>query len=124
MDEQIEKAEQQIEKLMVVISKGDAFSDPVLLSQLMVRLAYANHTIGRGLASLQATYRIKRREVYQAQMDEHGKVTRAKEASQNAAFEEESRYDHFFNLHSDTQTFINVCQSHLKMLAMEAKSQI
>lgn len=124
MQDELKVAETQINKLMLVISKGDAFSDPALLSQLMVRLAYANHTIGRGLAGLQAQYRIKRREVYEEQMEKHGKVTRAKEDSQNAAFEEEQQYDHFLNLHTDTQTFINVCQSHLKMLAMEAKSQL
>lgn len=124
MDDQLKQAEQAIDKLMQVISSGNAFSDPALLSQLMVRLAYSNHIIGRGLAGLQARYRIRRREVYMVQMETHGKVTRAKEEAENAAREEEQDYDHFMNLHTDTQTFINVCQSHLKMLAMEAKSQL
>lgn len=123
MDE-LEQAEDKILRILATVQKSGAFEEPALLSQLMVRLAHANHTIGRFLAGLQGKYRMKRREVYDKEIAEHGKVTRAKEAAENAAREVEERYDHFDNLHTDTQTFINVCQSHLKVLAMEAKSQI
>lgn len=118
------KAEQSIEKLMNAIQNSDAFNDPALLSNIMVRLAYLNTVVGRHLAGLQGAYRLKRREVYEQIMSEGGKVTRAKEESEQAAREEEERYDHYDNLHKDTQTFINVCQSHLRVLSLEAKSQI
>lgn len=122
MDE-LKEAEEKILKILTVVNKGSAFDDPSLLSQLMVRLAHCNHTVGRHLAGLQGKYRLKRREVFEDLIKEH-KVTRAKEEAENAAREEEELYDHYNNLHTDTQTFINVCQSHLKVLALEAKSQL
>jgi hypothetical protein len=122
--EDLENAEKKIIAGLNAVNKSGAFDDPALLSQLMVRLAHANHAVGRHLAGLQGRYRIKRRTVYEAELKAHGKVTRAKEDAENAAREEEETYDHFYNLHQDTQTFINICQSHLKVLAMEAKSQL
>lgn len=124
MDEQLNQAEAAVSKIMGAISQSNAFADPALLSQLMVRLAYSNHIVGRGLAALQAAYRKRRKEIFDEFIAKGEKVTRAKEEGEAAAREEEERYDHFYNLHEDTQTFINVCQSHLKMLAMEAKSQL
>lgn len=120
--EQLKKTEQAISKLMEQVA--GAFSAPVQLSQIMVRLAYLNHFIGRHLAQLQAAYRIKRKTTFDEFIAKGDKVTRAKEEGDAAAREEEEKYDHFKNLHEDTQTFINVCQSHLRILGMEAKSQI
>lgn len=120
--EQLSKTEQAISKLMEQV--GGAFSSPTTLSQIMVRLAYLNHFIGRHLAQLQADYRVKRKEIFDQFTTEGHKVTRAKEEAEAAAREEEQRYDHFYNLHTDTNTFINVCQSHLRTLGMEAKNQL
>lgn len=122
--EDIQKAEQAINKTMEAIGKANAFSQPGLLSQLMVRLAYFNHTIGRGLAGLQASYRAKRKEAFDLWLSKGEKVTRAKEEAEAAGREEEETHDYYSNLHEDTQTFINVCQSHLRILGMEAKSQL
>lgn len=124
MQETLANAEKAIDKIMGTISQSNAFADPALLSQLMVRLAYSNHIVGRGLAGLQAAYRKRRKEVFDQFIQAGEKVTRAKEEGEAAARDEEEQYDHFYNLHEDTQTFISVCQSHLKMLAMEAKSQL
>lgn len=122
--EELKQAEDKVLKIIQAVGKSNAFDDPALLSQLMVRLSHANHTVGRHLAALQGAYRLKRREVYETLTAEGVKVTRAKEEAEHAAREEEIQYDHYSNLHTDTQTFINVCQSHLKVLAMEAKSQL
>jgi hypothetical protein len=124
VNEEITKSEQAITKTMEAIGKANAFSQPGLLSQLMVRLAYFNHTIGRYLAGLQAAYRLRRKETFDQFIQAGEKVTRAKEEAEAAGRDHEEAYDYYSNLHEDTQTFINVCQSHLKMLAMEAKSQI
>lgn len=121
MDE-LEKTEKAIAKLMETV--GGAFAAPAALSQIMVRLAYLNHFIGRHLAPLQAAYRTKRKATFDEFIQRGEKVTRAKEEGEAAAREEEERFDHYNNLHTDTNTFINVCQSHLRTLGMEAKSQI
>ncbi len=118
------KAEESISRLMSAVSANNAFDNPSQLSGIMVRLAYLNTVVGRSLAGLQGKYRLKRREVYERIMQEGGKVTRAKEESEHSARDEEEIYDHFYNLHQDTQVFINVCQSHLRTLSLEAKSQI
>jgi hypothetical protein len=85
MNEELNKASETIEKIFSAITKADAFSDPALLSQLMVRLAYNNHIIGRGLAGLQASYRKKRKEVFDQYIQAGEKVTRAKEEGEAAA---------------------------------------
>lgn len=120
--DQLEKTEKAIGKIMEQVS--GAFSAPAMLSQLMVRLAYLNHFVGRHLAQLQAAYRVKRKATFDEFIQKGAKVTHAKEEGDAAAREEEERYDHYYNLHTDTNTFINVCQSHLRILGMEAKSQI
>lgn len=122
---QLVKAEQGIERLLTVIAETDAFDDPVSLANIMVRLAYFNHTIGRHLAALQGSYRQKRAEVYNEVMqDEKAKVTHAKQRAEEAGQALEQEYDHFTNVHSDTDKFITVCQTHLRILGMEAKSQL
>lgn len=122
--EELLQAEAAIKKTMDIIGKTNAFSNPVQLSQLIVRLAYFNHTVGRYIASLQAAYRKRRKEIFDEFIGKGEKVTRAKEEAEAAGRELEELYDTYSNLHEDTQTFINVCQSHLKILAMEAKSQL
>lgn len=129
MEAEARKAEAVITAILGKIADSNAFSNPVLLSQLVVRLAYSNHTVGRSLAGFQAAYRAKRKEVFDewmAKTDERGKptpVTRAKEEAEAAGAELEQLYDHFKNVHIDTQAFISVCQTHLRILGMEAKSQ-
>lgn len=121
----LEKADKGIQKLLQVIADTDAFDDPVSLANIMVRLAYFNHTIGRHLASLQGAYRHKRSEVYNKVMQEpKAKVTHAKQKAEEAGQELEQVYDHYINVHSDTDKFITVCQTHLRILGMEAKSQL
>lgn len=121
----LKEAESQIDRLLQVIDQTDAFDDPVSLSNIMVRLSYSNHIIGRHLAGLQAAYRKKRAEVYNEVMkDDKAKVTHAKQRAEEAAQDLEADYDHYKNVHEDTQTFINVCQSHLRILGLEAKSQL
>lgn len=125
MDSRLKEAETAIDRLLKVIADTDAFDDPVSLSNIMVRLSYSNHIIGRGLAALQAAYRQKRSDVYNEVMqDKDSKVTHAKQKAEEASYELEKEYDHYKNVHEDTQTFINVCQSHLRVLGMEAKNQI
>jgi len=122
----LEEAEKGIEKLLSVIAETDAFDDPVSLSNIMTRLAYFNHVIGRHLAGLQAAYRQKRSDVYNHELatSEKKVVTHAKQKAEEAGLELETRYDHFTNIHSDTDKFITVCQTHLRILGMEARSQI
>lgn len=124
VNEEVSNASEAIKKTMEAIGKANAFSQPALLSQLIVRLAYFNHTVGRALAGLQAAYRKLRKEAFDEFIEKGEKVTRAKEEADAAGRETEEIYDTYRNLHEDTQTFINVCQSHLKILAMEAKSQL
>lgn len=123
---QLQKAEKGIERLLTVIAETDAFDDPVSLANIMVRLAYFNHTIGRHLAGLQAAYRQKRAEVYNEYMETAEKkvVTHAKQKAEEAGQALETKYDHYTNIHSDTDKFITVCQTHLRILGMEAKSQL
>lgn len=123
---QLQKAEKGIERLLTVIAETDAFDDPVSLANIMVRLAYFNHTIGRHLAALQGAYRQKRAEVYNDYMDNAEKkvVTHAKQKAEEAGQELETKYDHYTNVHNDTDKFITVCQTHLRILGMEAKSQL
>lgn len=123
---QLQKAEKGIERLLTVIAETDAFDDPVSLANIMVRLAYFNHTIGRHLAALQGAYRQKRAEVYNEFMEKSEKkvVTHAKQKAEEAGQELETKYDHYTNIHSDTDKFITVCQTHLRILGMEAKSQL
>lgn len=121
----LENADKGIQKLLTIISDTDAFDDPVSLANIMVRLAYFNHTIGRHLAALQGAYRHKRSEVYNEVMQlPNAKVTHAKQKAEEAGQELEQKYDHYINVHSDTDKFITVCQTHLRILGMEAKSQL
>ena len=125
MSPELEKAEQQIKKLLKIVDESDSFEDPASLSRIMVRLSYANHVVGRHLAQLQFDYRQKRSEVYNEVMqDEKAKVTHAKQKGEEAAQELEQLFDHYTNIHTDTGTFITVCQTHLRILGMEAKSQL
>ena len=125
-DEVLEKADKGIQRLLTVIAETDAFDDPVSLANIMVRLAYFNHTIGRHLAALQGAYRQKRAEVYNDYMNTAEKkiVTHAKQKAEEAGQELETKYDHYTNIHNDTDKFITVCQTHLRILGMEAKSQL
>lgn len=125
-DAVLEKADKGIQRLLTVIAETDAFDDPVSLANIMVRLAYFNHTIGRHLAALQGAYRQKRAEVYNEYMNTAEKkvVTHAKQKAEEAGQELETKYDHYTNIHNDTDKFITVCQTHLRILGMEAKSQL
>lgn len=122
---QLEKADKGIQRLLSVIAETDAFDDPVSLANIMVRLAYFNHTIGRHLAALQGAYRQERSRVYNEVMqDKTAKVTHAKQRAEEAGQELEQKYDHYTYLHNDTDKFITVCQTHLRILGLEANSKL
>jgi len=122
---ELTKAEKGIEQLLSVIAETDAFDDPVSLSNIMTRLAYFNHVVGRHLAGLQAAYREMRSNTYNEVMkDKSAKVTHAKQKAEEAGLELETKYDHYTNIHSDTDKFITVCQTHLRILGLEARSQL
>lgn len=126
MEEAISAAEKGINRLLDVVAEDDAFDNPVALANIIVRLAYYNHTIGRGLAGLQAAYRMKRAEVYNEYMNSSEKkvVTHAKQKAEEAGQELETKFDHYTNIHNDTEKFISVCQSHLRILGAEARNQL
>ena len=122
------EAEKAIERLFQVIEDEELFdtTQPSRLSGVMARLSYFNHIIGRYIARLQGAYRSKRAEIYNQEMSKDGKkvVTHAKQKAEEGALELEQEYDHYKQLHEDTQTFINVCQTHLRILGLEAQSKL
>lgn len=121
-------AEKAIETLFKVIEDEELFdtNQPSRLSGVMARLSYFNHIIGRYISRLQGAYRGKRAEVYNEYMAQDGKkvVTHAKQKAEEASLDLEQQYDHYHQLHEDTQTFINVCQTHLRILGLEAQSKL
>jgi hypothetical protein len=123
---ELSEAEKAIETLFKVIEDDELFdtNQPSRLSGVMARLSYFNHIIGRYLARLQGAYRAKRASVYNEYMANDVKkvVTHAKQKAEEAALDLESEFDHYKQLHDDTQTFLTICQSHLKVLGIEAKS--
>lgn len=122
---ELEKAEHGIITLLKAVEERDAFDNPVALSNIMARLAHFNHTVGRNLARLQTLYKQKRADTYKAEMKrEKATATNAKQVAEQSALDEEQQYDHYKNLHDDTTSFITVCQSHLRILGLEAKSQL
>lgn len=122
------EAEKAIETLFKVIEDEELFdtNQPSRLSGVMARLSYFNHIIGRYISRLQGAYRGKRAEVYNKYMatTEKKVVTHAKQMAEEAALELEEQYDHYNQLHDDTATFINVCQTHLRILGLEAQSKL
>lgn len=122
---ELQKAESAITHLLNHIEENESFENPTELSGIMARLAYYNHVIGRHLSSLQAAYRRRRAEVYNEVMqDPKAKVTHAKQKAEEAGQDLEQQYDHYTNVHNDTDKFITVCQSHLKIKANEARGNM
>lgn len=123
----LSSAEQAIQTLFKVIEDENLFdaTQPSRLSGVMARLSFFNHIIGQHLARLQADYKVERARIYDDVMkDPKAKVTHAKQLAEDGARELEQAYDHYYRVHEDTQAFINVCQSHLRILGLEAQSKI
>lgn len=110
-----------IDKVMEAIPANDAFSSPTVLAGFIVRLAHANAMYGRYLAEAQATYRAKRKAIYNQEVESGNNVTGSKEKSRNETIEEEKAYDEMYNVHQDTKDFITVCMSYLKIMGIEVR---
>lgn len=122
------EAEKAIETLFKVIEDEELFdtNQPSRLSGVMARLSYFNTVIGKYIARLQGAYRVKRAAVYNESIANDPKkvVTHAKQKAEEAGLELEQDYDHYSQLHDDVQTFVNVCQTHLRILGLEAQSKL
>jgi hypothetical protein len=111
-----------IDKTMGLIEANDAWSSPTVLAALIVRLAHANAMYGHFLAAAQLRYRMKRKEVYEREMQrEKATATNAKQVADGEAIELERVYDEMYNVHQDTKDYLTVCMSYLKIRGIEVR---